>query len=156
MSSIEAQPFPNAAASPNINASFSWWGLLGTFVIFILILVAVLWFIRRLNRSALRGIDSPWARVLDRQVLGGQQSLYLVEIAGKLQVLAGSDHHLTKLTEIEDPDVAAEILEEINHRPLEQVEGAGAWLMKKVLGQRVKKASDFSTELKKMLEEGDQ
>lgn len=134
--------------------SSSLWGLVGTVLIFIVILAVALWFIRRLNRSALRGMNAPWARVLDRQILSGQQSLYLVEIAGKLQVLGGSDHHLVKLTEIEDPELAAEILEEITHRPVEKAEGALSSLTQQLFSGKKRKAkSTFSTELERLLEE---
>ena len=134
--------------------SSSLWGLVGTVLIFIVILAVALWFIRRLNRSALRGMNAPWARVLDRQILSGQQSLYLVEIAGKLQVLGGSDHHLVKLTEIEDPELAAEILEEITHRPVEKAEGVLSRLTQQLFsGKKRKSKTAFSTELERLLEE---
>jgi len=97
-------------------------------------------------------MNAPWARVLDRQVLGGQQSLYLVEIAGQLQVLGGSDHHLLKISEINDPDVAAEILEEIATRPVERVEG-WAKRIQKLWPVSSRKKQSFSLELEHLLEE---
>lgn len=121
--SIEDTPFVTAAAGNAANSTSSWWGIIGALIIFLLIFLVAMWMIRRFSRSALRGMNAPWARVLDRQLLGGQQVLYLVEVAGRLQVLAGSDHYVTKLMEIEDPDLAAEILDEIAHRPAERVEG---------------------------------
>lgn len=149
---IEDQPFVAAAAGSAANTSFSWGGLIGTLVIFFLILLVALWMIRRLNRAAMRGMNAPWARVLDRQLLGGQQALYLVEVAGKLQVLAGSDHNVTKLMDIEDPELAAEILDEIAHRPAERMEGIlsifGRW-------QRPSKRKRFAKELAGYLEEVD-
>ncbi|MDI6812672.1 MAG: flagellar biosynthetic protein FliO [Desulfitobacteriaceae bacterium] len=150
--SIEDQPFAAAATGTAVNAPFSWWGLVSTLIIFLLILGVALWMIRRLNRSALRGMSSPWARVLDRQLLGGQQVLYLVEVAGRLQVLAGSDHYLTKLQEIEDPDLVAEILDEIAHRPTERVEGVLSRLRR---WDRPKKRKAFAKELANYLEEVD-
>jgi len=97
-------------------------------------------------------MNAPWARVLDRQMLGGQQSLYLVEIAGQLQVLGGSDHHLLKISEINDPDVAAEILEEIATRPIERVDG---WTksLQKIWPGRFRKKDTFSAELERLLDE---
>lgn len=152
MPNIEDQPYsPQVSAGGTSNASFSW-GLIGTLIVFLLILFAALWVIRRLNRSALRGMNAPWARVLDRQVLGGQQNLYLVEIAGKLQVLGGTDHHLIKISEIEDPEVAAEILDEIANKPPERVEGILAKLMQRWFTKK-RRPQAFSSELERLLEE---
>src|SRR5690349_8138503 len=104
MPNIEDQPFPQGGTVPaSVASPFSWWGLLGTLLVFLLILLVTLWIIRRFNRANARSMNAPWARVLDRQVLGGQQTLYLVEIAGQLQVLGGTDHHVVKLSEINDP-----------------------------------------------------
>jgi len=153
MSFNEDQLFPSSGAAPAVTQSvFSWWGLLGTLLVFLIILLVSLWILRRLNRAAMRTMNAPWARVLDRQILSGQQSLYLVEIAGKLQVLGGSDHHLVKLSEINDPHIAAEILEEIATRPTERVEG---WLqsVRKLWPKQSRKKDTFSAELKRLLEE---
>lgn len=81
--------------------------------------------------------------------------MYLVEIAGQLQVLGGTDHHIIKLSEINDPDVAAEILEEIASRPIEKVEG---WIMNisKLWRKRhPRKGNIFPEELERLLEEVD-
>lgn len=153
MSSLEGQAFPPKGAVPSvIEPGFSWWGLMGTMLVFLLILLASLWVIRRLNRANIRSMNAPWARVLDRQILGGQQSLYLVEIAGQLQVLGGSDHHLLKISEINDPEVAAEILEEIANRPIERVDGWTKSLQKLWQG-RFGKKDDFAQELERLLDE---
>jgi len=85
-------------------------------------------------------------------MLGGQQSLYLVEIAGQLQVLGGSDHHLLKISEINDPAVAAEILEEIATRPIERIDGWTKSLQKLWPG-RSRKKDTFSAELERLLDE---
>ena len=153
MSFNEDQQLPPPGVAPAVSqAVFSWWGLLETLLVFLVILLVSLWIIRRLNRANVRSINAPWARVLDRQVLGGHQSLYLVEIAGQLQVLGGSDHHLLKISEINDPDVAAEILEEIATRPVERVEG---WAKKiqKFWPESSRKKKSFSSELEHLLEE---
>jgi len=109
------------------------------------------WLIKRLNRYTVRNMDSPWARVLDRQVLYGNQVLYLVEIAGKIQILGVTDHHISKVEEIDDPDIASEILEEIAHRPEEKLDKFMSGIFNKL---RSKKRRDpFSSELERMLEE---
>ena len=153
MPNLEDRAFPPGAAVPTVTEPmFNWWGLMGTLLVFILILLVSLWIIRRLNGANLRKMKAPWARVLDRQILGGQQSLYLVEIAGQLQVLGGSDHHLLKISEINDPDVAAEILEEIATRPIERVD---VWTksLQKLWPGRSGKKDTFSMELERLLDE---
>jgi len=149
----EDQLLPSSGTAPVVTQSvFSWWGLLGTLLVFLIILLVSLWILRRLNQANMRTMNAPWARVLDRQILSGQQSLYLVEIAGQLQVLGGSDHHLVKISEINDPHVAAEILEEIATRPTERVEG---WLqsIQRLWRRRSGSKEPFSDELKRLLEE---
>jgi flagellar protein FliO/FliZ len=151
--SIENKAFPPIGATPVVTQSvFSWWGLIEMLLVFLVILVVSLWILRRVNRANVRAMNAPWARVLDRQTLGGQQSLYLVEIAGQLQVLGGSDHHLLKISEINDPDVAAEILEEIANRPIERIDGWTKSLQKLWPG-RFRKKEAFSTELERLLDE---
>ncbi|NLO97196.1 MAG: flagellar biosynthesis protein FliO [Peptococcaceae bacterium] len=151
--SIENQPYnlggPTAVSSPE--ATISWGGLIGTIVVFLIILIVALWMIRRVNRFSIRNIDSPWVRVLDRQMLNNQQTLYLVEIAGKIQVLAGTDHHITKVTEINDPEIVAEILEEIAREPQEKLDKVFGGIWRNI---KKKKTNDsFSTELERWLEE---
>lgn len=150
--SFENQPYnppvptPAAASDP-----FSWWGLLGTIFVFLVILVVALWMIRKLNRFAVRNMESPWVRVLDRQILGGQQVLYLVEIAGKIQVLGVTDHHITKVAEINDPEVVADILEEIANRPEEKMDRFVNEIWRRLRSR--KKKDVFSSELERLLEE---
>lgn len=155
MPSMEDTPWTPSETTVTAGSSFSWWGLFTTLLVFLVILLIALWLIRRLNQSAVRGVSAPWVRVLDRQVLGGQQSLYLVEVAGKLQVLGGSDHHLIKISEIEDPEIAAEILEEIASRPVEKVEGVLTGIARRFSGNRRKTKDDFTVEFQKFFEEGD-
>ncbi|MFZ3101246.1 MAG: flagellar biosynthetic protein FliO [Desulfitobacteriaceae bacterium] len=154
MPNIEEQPYvPSLAGTNGGSSSFPWGGLVGTLLVFLLILFVTLWVIRRLNRSTMRGMNAPWARVLDRQVLGGQQILYLVEIAGRLQVLGGSDHYLVKLSEIDNPDVAAEILDEIANTSTEKIEGFIARFLQKIFQHKRKRQDAFSTELERLLKE---
>jgi len=150
---IEDQPFPTSGAAPTVTASvFPWAGLMETLLVLILILLLSLWIMRRLKGANTRGMNAPWARVLDRQILGGQQSLYLVEIAGQLQVLGGSDHHLLKISEINNPDIAAEILEEIATRPIERV---NSWTnsLQKLWPRRSRKKDTFAAEMERLLDE---
>lgn len=150
----EDLPLPSSGASPVVTQPvFSWWGLLGMLLVFLIILLVSLWIIRRLSKMSNRRITAPWARVLDRQVLSGQQSLYLVEIAGQLQVLGGTDHHLVKISEIHDPHIASEILEEITSRPTERMEGWIQSVQKLWRRPSQQKEEPFSIELERLLEE---
>lgn len=152
VNSIEDQTYNVSAPSPAVGAeAFSWTGLIGTILIFLVILFVALWMIKRLNRYTVRNMQSPWIRVLDRQILNGQQALYLVEIAGKIQILGGTDHHLTKIEEINDPDLAAEILEEIASRPEEKMDKVMTGIWKRF--RRNKKKDNFSAELDRLLKE---
>lgn len=145
---------PSETVATQAATRSSWWGIIVTVIIFIIILYVALRMIRHLNRSTMRGMNAPWARVLDRQILFGQQSLYLVEIAGKLQVLSGTDHHIMKLTEIDDPDLAAEILDELANRPVERAEGELSKLLQKLFsGKKRKEKDSFSRELERLLKE---
>lgn len=148
--SIENQPYNPEVAVPPAAEPFSWAGLIGTVIVFLVIMIVAFWLIKRMNRFAQRNLDSPWARVLDRQVLYGNQALYLVEIAGKIQILGATDHHITKLEEIKDPDVAAEILDDIAKRPKEKIDRVMSSIWQRFKPRRKK---SFSSELERLLEE---
>jgi flagellar protein FliO/FliZ len=155
MPNIEGQPYvPGVADSAGSSvAALSWGGLFGTLFVVILILFITLWIIKRLNTSAARGLNAPWVRVLDKQVLGGRQILYLVEIAGRLQVLGGSDYHLIKISDIDNPDIAAEILDEISNTHTEKLEGFIIRFLQKLFRQKRKGQDSFSIELEQLLKE---
>ncbi len=155
MPNIETQPYtPGVVDSAGSSVpAFSWGGLFAALFIVILILLITLWIIKKLNRSAAKGLNTPWVRVLDRQVLGGRQIIYLVEIAGRLQVLGGSDYHLIKIGEIDDPGIAAEIFDEISNTPTEKLEGFIVRLTQKLFRQKRKGQDSFSIELEQLLKE---
>lgn len=147
----EGQPYDPTVTVLPATEPFSWAGLIGTVIVFLIILSIAFWLIKRLNRYSVRNMDSPWARVLDRQVLYGNQVLYLVEIAGKIQILGVTDHHISKVEEINDPDIAAEILEEIAHKPEEKLDKFMSGIFNKLNPK--KKRDTFSSELERLLEE---
>ncbi|NMA68390.1 MAG: flagellar biosynthetic protein FliO [Desulfitobacterium sp.] len=144
---------PEVSSTPGTELTTFNGGLVITVLILFLILVLALWVIRKMNGITYRGMHAPWARVLDRQMLTSNQSLYLVEIAGKLQVLAATDHQITKIQEINDPEQALEILDEIAHRPIERREGVLATLAQGLFGGRRKGQESFEKELERLLEE---
>lgn len=153
----ESQSYPAAtatAAGADPGTAVSWGPLIATVVVFFAILLIAVYIIRRLNRREIRGMSAPWARVLDRQPIGNRQVLYLVEIAGKLQVLGVTDQQMIKIAEINDPEVAAEILAEIAGRPQEKISGWVSTVGDKLF-TRKKKKQDFSQELEHLLEEAD-
>lgn len=149
---MDQLPYNPDLTAPAATEPLSYTGLVGTIIIFLIILMVSLWMIKKLNRFSVRSMQSPWVRVLDRQILNGQQALYLVEIAGKIQILGGTDHHITKVAEINDPDIAAEILEEIANRPEEKMDRfmTGIWK----IFRRKNRRDTFSIELDRMIEEG--
>ncbi|MDR3270220.1 MAG: flagellar biosynthetic protein FliO [Peptococcaceae bacterium] len=152
MNSVEDQPLNFLANTPQVQTDFSWWGLFGYIIVFLFILAAALWMIRRLNRRQMKGMDSPWIRVLDRQHLGGQQMLYLVEIAGKFQVLGGSDHTLVKIAEIDDLEIIAEMITEISSRSETKPESMIYQVMQRLFYGR-KRERPFDLELQRMMED---
>jgi len=77
--------------------------------------------------------------------------LYLIEIAGQIQVLGGTDHHITKVSEIDDPEVVAEILEEIANRPEQKMDRFMTGIWKNL--KRKPRKDYFSVELERLLEE---
>lgn len=151
---IEETPFnPAPVVSGSDPTSLAWGPLVITIVLFFVILIGAAYVIRRMNRGSFRTMSTPWLRVLDRQTLGsGRQVLYLVEIAGQLQVLGITDQQIIKIGEINDPEVAAEILEEIAGRPLDKTSRLMLGLGPKAFAGKGKDGS-FPQELKRMLEE---
>jgi len=53
-----------------------------------------------------------WIRVLDQVAVGPNKGLLLVEIAGKVYVLGVTEHNITRLLEINDPEEVAALLAE--------------------------------------------
>jgi len=157
----EAYPAATGGTAPVVGgAAVDWSSYVGTIIVFLAILFIAWLVIRRLKNSAtsggstFSGSSTSWARVIDRQVLNGQQVLYLVEVAGQLQVLAGAEHYMMKIADIDDPRVAAEILTDIATRSSSKTEGLLAGAGRKIFGPKAAK-SKFSSELERLLEEVD-
>lgn len=119
---VEMLPYnPTGVVANTTPPSTSWLSLTGTVLVFVLILIVAFWVMRKVNSSSRANVNSTWAKVLDRQMLSGQQSLYLVEVAGKLQILAVTEHNIVKLTDIDDSNLAIDILEDIENNKVESV-----------------------------------
>jgi len=109
---LEDRPFPaDTQVTPQVQSSFSWGTLLVTVFIFLICLVSFGFIVKRINSAA--APLSPWLKVLDRQQLGQGQYLYLVELAGRMQILAASTHGVVKIAELDDPDLAGEIIQDL-------------------------------------------
>ena len=132
MPDIEDKPYLPSGSIENATSSFSWLGLFGIILVFCVIMFISFSIIKSLKNSNTGIGNSKWLRVLDRQFLGGQHVLYLVEVAGKLQVLGATDRGLVRISEINDMSLAADILEEIANRPMESAAGiipsVASWL----------------------------
>ena len=148
--SMEAQPYVPNISETQLESTFSWAGLISTILIFIMILGAVFWVVQRMNRKKYQSVQTPWLRVLDRQFLSPQHPIYLVEVAGKIQIWGSTDHQISQITEVNNPAQAADILEEIARRPEAPVDR----LMRGVLSYRRRKDANsngpekFSLQLK--------
>jgi flagellar protein FliO/FliZ len=122
--SVENQVYApeSAQIQTQIQEAFSWAGLISTVVLFIIILLIILWLVQKINRKGFQRIQTPWIRVLDRQSLSPQQNVYLVEVAGKIQIWGSTDHQINQISEIDDPDHVSNILQEIAQRPEDSVD----------------------------------
>ncbi len=113
--SVEDLPFP----APNItpaqpSSGFAWGSFFLTVFLFIVLLVGLSLLVKRLNRTP--ALTGPWLKVLDKQQLGPGHYVYLVELAGKLQILGVTGHSMVKITEIDDIEMAGEILQDLSWR----------------------------------------
>ncbi|MEM5816377.1 MAG: flagellar biosynthetic protein FliO, partial [Desulfitobacterium hafniense] len=63
------QPQMTGEVSRSVSDPSYWGGIIGTILVFLLILIVALWVIRKMNQASFRGMQAPWARVLDRQML---------------------------------------------------------------------------------------
>ncbi|MCL1852454.1 MAG: flagellar biosynthetic protein FliO [Peptococcaceae bacterium] len=119
---IESQPYAPNIPATQLQEAFSWTGLVSTVVLFLIILCLVLWLVKKLHRKKFQGVQTSWLRVLDRQVLSPQHFVYLVEVAGKIQVWGSTDHQINQITEINTTSQISDILEEIARRPEDPVD----------------------------------
>jgi flagellar biogenesis protein FliO len=112
---IESMPFPasQTIATPQVSA-FSW----GTFVtivcIFLVLFAGFALLVKRYNRTT--SAANTWFKLLDRQQLGPGHNLYLVELAGHLQILGVTNQTMVKLAELDDAELAGEILQDLAWR----------------------------------------
>lgn len=116
---------PSWAALPNLNyqepGSFDppqMGALLLRVVISLVVVLGLAVLVTKfLQRRTFISRPGHWIRVLDQVMVGPNKGLLLAEIAGKIYVLGITDHNITKLLEIEDPEQVAAILSEEGHLP---------------------------------------
>ncbi|MCL1790407.1 MAG: flagellar biosynthetic protein FliO [Peptococcaceae bacterium] len=169
---IENQPYAPSIVTTQVQEAFSWTGLLATVILFLCILCLTLWIIQKLHHKKYQGLQAGWLRVLDRQVLSPQHFVYLVEVAGKIQVWGSTDHQINQITEINSTCQISDIMEEIARRPEDPVDRLIRFVLPKgqrieyggvppsqgkplLTGRRRKKGGrgGFSNELEKMMRE---
>ncbi len=76
------------------------------------VLVLAFLMIRFFQRKLFVLGSGSWIRVLDQVTVGPNRGLLLVEIAGKVYVLGVTEHNITRLLEITDPEDVAALLAE--------------------------------------------
>jgi flagellar protein FliO/FliZ len=74
-----------------------------------LIIGLALTLIRVFGRRVTRLPASGWLNVIDQVALAPNKGLYLTEIAGKYYVLGVTDHQITKVTEVDNPELMPEL-----------------------------------------------
>ncbi|HWP98595.1 MAG TPA: flagellar biosynthetic protein FliO [Syntrophomonadaceae bacterium] len=106
-------------------------------LVFILgVIIAAAWFIIRIfSKQARRRLQGNWLHVVDEVMLGQNRGIVLCEVAQRLYALGVTDHNITFLFEIDNP----QILKEISQMPLTAGEdGAEAHPLKTFLNQWTK------------------
>lgn len=114
---VEDKLFTADTSSPvgaQPQTGFAWDTLLVTAGLFLLLLVVLGFFVKRINKAAVP--VSPWCRILDKQQLGQGHVLYLVELAGRLQILGVTNQSVVKIAELDDADLASEIMQDLAWR----------------------------------------
>jgi len=79
-----------------------------------LILGLALVLIRVFGRRATRMTAAGWMNVIDQVALAPNKGLYLTKIAGKYYVLGVTDHQITKVTEVDNPEFLPEFEPPLN------------------------------------------
>ncbi|MDA8441524.1 MAG: flagellar biosynthetic protein FliO [Peptococcaceae bacterium] len=147
-SSIEAKPFPNVQpVSTNQINTFSW----GSFVVIVVVFLALLLFfavaVKRFSRST--SGSSSWFKLLDRQQMGPGHNLYLVELAGRMQILGVTNQTMVKIADLDDAELAGEILQDLAWRNEQILPPWWSQLLANIKG------SKFADELKRFDKGGD-
>lgn len=118
------------------------------------VIIAAAWFIVRIfSKQARRRLQGTWLHVVDEVMLGQNRGIVLCEVAQRLYALGVTDHNITLLFEIDNPQV----LKEISQIPLTAGEDlADANPLKKIVNQWISGSSGpqkSSDEFHRLMEE---
>ncbi|MEN6389699.1 MAG: flagellar biosynthetic protein FliO [Syntrophomonas sp.] len=86
-----------------------WWEGIKIIIVLGLIVAAAWTVIRVFNRQARRRLQGNWLHVVDEVMLGQNRGIVLCEVGQKLYALGVTDHNITCLFEIDNPQVMKEI-----------------------------------------------
>jgi len=95
--------------TPAAPTSNLWWEGIKIIVVLGLIVAAAWTVIRVFNRQARRRLQGNWLHVVDEVMLGQNRGVVLCEVGQRLFALGVTDHNITCLFEIDDPQMMKEI-----------------------------------------------
>lgn len=95
--------------APAAQTTNLWWEGIKIIVVLGLIVAAAWTVIRVFNRQARRRLQGNWLHVVDEVMLGQNRGVVLCEVGQKLYALGVTDHSITCLFEIDNPQVMKEI-----------------------------------------------
>lgn len=116
---------PEAYSLPGIGS------LLLRFIVSLAVVVILAFVVvRLLQRKVFIPKTGTWLRVIDQAAIGPNKGLLLAEVCGKFYVFGVTDHDISKLLEIEDPEEIAAILasEDQFSQSAQQLKTGFTWL----------------------------
>jgi len=128
---------PPAAAAPGIGSLIL--RITAALGIILLLSYVLLRFLRR----HLRVSSGQWIKVVDHVLLGPGRGVFLVDVAGKLIALGITDGQITKLLEIDDPELIRQIQETTTELPEKSFMGLKELLPIKGLEKTSQKTNDY-------------
>ncbi len=95
--------------APAVPSTNLWWEGIKIIVVLGLIVAAAWTVIRVFNRQARRRLQGNWLHVVDEVMLGQNRGIVLCEVGQRLYALGVTDHNITCLFEIDNPQLMKEI-----------------------------------------------
>lgn len=95
--------------APAAQTTNLWWEGMKMVVVLSLIVAAAWTVIRVFSRQAKRRLQGNWLHVVDEVMLGQNRGVVLCEVGQRLYALGVTDHNITCLFEIDNPQVMKEI-----------------------------------------------
>ncbi len=103
-------------ASTEVKAPSLWWETVKMLFVLALIVVAAWSIIRFFSGQVKKRLQGNWLHVVDEVMLGQNRGIVLCEVGQKLYALGVTDHNISCLFEVDNPQV----LKEISQMPLSQ------------------------------------